>query len=105
MTIANLDINNIEALEWMDFPNLETLNLSYNSITTLKPLSKTSHPKLQKIYLEDNQISYNELDRWQNLASLNQIQVLNIEIGSKFTVTSNGLLMKLNTKKFEKYNF
>lgn len=72
LTIANLEINNVEVLGWMDFPNLETLSLSHNSITSLKPLSKASHPKLQNIYLENNHFSYNEQDKWQNRTKMNQ---------------------------------
>ncbi len=105
LTLANLDISNVEALALMDCPCLETLNLSHNSITSLKPLAKTIHCKLQNIYLENNPISFNELDRWQNRASINPTRVISIEVGTNFVLSSSGFLAKLNTKKLEKFYF
>jgi hypothetical protein len=72
LTLSNLDIVTIEILAWMDCPCLETLNLSHNSITLLKALSKTNNKKLEKIFLDDNIFSQSEVQKCANRTVMGQ---------------------------------
>lgn len=72
LSASNLNITNLEGLQYAT--NLEYLNLSYNKISDISVLGKTTYKNLKTLYLNNNEIkdiTHLALNKFSNLLILN----------------------------------
>ena len=59
--ISNNDLESIDALNYMNLPFLESINLNYNKIKNIEPIVNFNSKKLKEILLINNQLKLNDI--------------------------------------------